>query len=53
VHSLYRPGSYLTGDYWDDFLVLPLAVRPAPPRRIAILGNGAGTTGRAYGHYFP
>src|SRR5687768_7568246 len=20
VHSLYRPGSYLTGDYWDEFL---------------------------------
>ena len=27
VHSLYRPGSYLTGDYWDEFLVLPFAAR--------------------------
>ena len=25
IHSVYRPGSYLTGGYWDDFLVLPLA----------------------------
>jgi spermidine synthase len=53
VHSQYRPGTYLTGDYWDGFLVLPLAARPAPPRTIAILGNAAGTTARAYGHYFP
>src|SRR5581483_4352861 len=53
VHSLYRPWSYLTGGYWDDFLVLPLAARSAPPRRIAILGDAAGTVARAYGHYFP
>ena len=35
VHSLYRPWSYLTGGYWDDFLVLPLAGErgvPAPDR---------------------
>jgi len=53
VHSVYRPWTYLTGNYWDDFLVLPLAARSAPPRRIAILGNAGGTTARAYGHYFP
>jgi spermidine synthase len=53
VHSLYRPGSYLTGDYWDGHLVLPFASRPQPPRRIAILGNGAGTVARAFGHFFP
>jgi spermidine synthase len=53
THSLYRPGSFLTGDYWDDFLVAPRTVLPSPPRRIAILGNAAGTTARAYGHYFP
>jgi spermidine synthase len=54
THSLWRPGTVLTGDYWDDFLVLPFAgARPAPPRRIAILGNAAGTTARAYGRYFP
>jgi spermidine synthase len=53
THSLYVPGSYLTGDYWDQFLVLPFAVGPAPPSRIAILGAAAGTTARAYGRYFP
>jgi spermidine synthase len=53
VHSLYRPGSYLTGDYWDGHLVLPFAARERPPRRIAILGNGAGTVARAYGRFFP
>jgi spermidine synthase len=53
VHSLYRPGEYLTGDYWDGHLVLPAAADPAPPRRIAILGNAGGTVARAFGHYFP
>ncbi len=53
THSLYRPGSYLTDDYWDDFLVAPRTVLGAPPRRLAILGNAGGTTARAYGHYFP
>ncbi len=53
VHSLYRPGSYLTGDYWDEFLVLPFAAATRPPRAVAILGNAAGTTARALGRYFP
>ncbi len=53
VHSLYRPGSYLTGDIWDEYLVLPMATFPRPPARVAILGNAAGTTARALGHYFP
>jgi spermidine synthase len=53
VHSLYRPGSYLTNDYWDEFLVLPFAAGTRPPERVAVLGNAAGTTARAYGHYFP
>jgi spermidine synthase len=48
IHSDYRPWSYLTGGYWDDFLVLAHA-----PRRIAILGDAAGTVARAYGHYYP
>jgi spermidine synthase len=52
-HSLYQPGSYLTGDYWDGFLVDPRVILAQPPRRLAILGNAAGTTARAYGHYFP
>ncbi len=53
VHSLYRQGSYLTGDVWDGYLVVPFAARRDPPRRLAILGNAAGTTARAYGHFFP
>jgi spermidine synthase len=53
VHSLYRPGSYLTDDYWDGHLVLPAAAAAEPPRRIAILGNAGGTVARAFGHYFP
>jgi spermidine synthase len=48
IHSDYRPWSYLTGGYWDDFLVLAHA-----PHRIAILGDAAGTVARAYGHYYP
>jgi spermidine synthase len=53
VHSLYRPGFYLTGDYWDGHLVLPAAASARPPRRIAILGNAAGTVARSFGHFFP
>ena len=34
--------------------MLPFAARcPRRRGRIAILGNAAGTTARAYGHYFP
>jgi spermidine synthase len=53
VHSLYRPGSYLTGDYWDGHLVLRAAASRRPPRRIAILGNAGGTVARSFGHFFP
>jgi spermidine synthase len=53
VHSLYRPGTYLTDNVWDGYLVLPFAGRSEPPRKMAILGNAAGTTARAYGHFFP
>jgi spermidine synthase len=53
VHSQYRPGAWLTGDYWDEMLVLPFAARDRAPRSVAVLGNAAGTTARAYGHFFP
>jgi len=48
-HSLYRPGSYLTGGYWDGMMVLPFTTLQRPPQRVAILGNGAGTMARATG----
>lgn len=53
VHSLLRPNSYLTGDYWDGHLILHAAARERPPRRVAILGNAGGTIARAFGRYFP
>jgi spermidine synthase len=52
-HSKYDPRTVLTGAYWDGYLVLPFAGRPRPPRRMAMLGNAAGTTARAYGRLFP
>ena len=52
-HSRYEPGTVLTGDYWDGFLVMPFAALDRPPRRMAILGNAAGTTARAYGAALP
>ena len=52
IHSIYEPGSYLVGGYWDEMLVAPFA-GSHPPRRVAILGSAAGTTARALGHYFP
>jgi predicted membrane-bound spermidine synthase len=48
-----NPASVLTGDYWDGHLVLNFASRVDPPRRVAILGNAAGTTSRAYEEFFP
>jgi spermidine synthase len=53
VHSVYNPGTVLTDNVWDGYLIDPFAVLPSPPRRMAILGNGAGTTVRAYAKYFP
>jgi len=53
IHSEFRPGEWLTGDYWDEMLVLPFAAGRGGPRSVAILGNAAGTTARAYGHFFP
>jgi len=52
-HSIYNRGSVLTGDVWDGHLVLPFTALDSPPRRVAILGNAAGTTSRAYERFFP
>jgi spermidine synthase len=48
-----NPSSVLTGGYWDGHLVLNFAGRDRAPRRVAILGNAAGTTSRAYEQFFP
>jgi predicted membrane-bound spermidine synthase len=48
-----NPASVLTGDVWDGHLVDHFAARSEPPRRVAILGNAAGTTSRAYEEFFP
>lgn len=53
VHSVYRPGIWLTGNYWDEMLALSLAGRHVPPRTVAILGDAAGTSARQIGHFFP
>ncbi len=53
IHSTYTPGQWLTGNYWDELLVLPTMLRGTAPRSLAILGNAAGTTARQYGHFFP
>jgi len=52
-HSVYQPTTVLTGGVWDGALVLPFAALNRAPRRMAILGNAAGTTARAYGRLFP
>ncbi len=53
LHSLWRPGTVLTGGYWDGMLVAPFAGLTESPRRVAILGNAAGTMARAYAELFP
>jgi spermidine synthase len=54
VHSLWRPGTVLTNNYWDGFLVLPFATGATyPPQRIAILGTAGGTVARAYAAFYP
>ena len=53
VHSVYRPGSVLTQDVWDGYLIGPFAALTEPPGHIAILGTAGGTTARAYEKYFP
>jgi spermidine synthase len=53
IHSVWRPRTVLTGNYWDAYLTLPFSVRDDPPRKIAMLGVAGGTVARAYAKYFP
>jgi predicted membrane-bound spermidine synthase len=48
IHSVWRPRTVLTGNYWDAYLTLPFSVRDDPPRKIAMLGVAGGTVARAY-----
>ena len=52
-HSIWHRDTVLTHNVWDGHLVLPFTVRERPPRTVAILGNAAGTTSRAYEELFP
>jgi spermidine synthase len=52
VHSEYRPDTVLTGGEWDMFLTVP-PLLDHPAQKIAILGNAAGTTARAFGVFYP
>jgi predicted membrane-bound spermidine synthase len=52
VHSVWRKNTVLTGGVWDSFLALP-PLLGRDLRRVAILGNAAGTTARALGVFYP
>jgi spermidine synthase len=52
THSLYRPGTVMTGDYWDTMLEQSKSGGRVP-RSVAILGNAAGTTARTFHVLYP
>jgi spermidine synthase len=52
VHSEWRPDTVLTGGEWDMFLAVP-PLLDRPVEQVAMLGNAGGTTGRAFGVYYP
>jgi spermidine synthase len=52
VHSIWRPGTVLTGGVWDAFLAVPVLLG-RPPERVAILGNAGGTIARAFAEFYP
>jgi spermidine synthase len=52
THSVWRPDTVLTGNYWDLFLMLP-PLLPQPPRSMLVIGNAGGTMARAYGRFYP
>jgi spermidine synthase len=51
-HSVWCPGTVLTGGYWDLFLMLP-PLLPHPPRSLLVIGDAGATIPRAYGRFYP
>jgi spermidine synthase len=51
THSVWRQGEVLTGGVWDTYLAV--ATLAPGPRRVAMLGNAAGTAARAYARFYP
>lgn len=45
IHSIYRPGEYLVGNYWDEHLVLPFVASPAVTGAVSDPGPNPGTAG--------
>ena len=52
THSVWRENEVLTGGVWDTYLAVPQLLR-REPRRVAMLGNAAGTAARAYARFYP
>jgi spermidine synthase len=52
IHSLWRPGTVLTGGVWDTFLLVP-PLLDHPVERMLVIGNAGGTVARAYGKLYP
>ncbi|HEY6584683.1 MAG TPA: fused MFS/spermidine synthase [Gaiellaceae bacterium] len=51
THSVWRKGQVLTGGVWDTY---PAVATLAPQvKRVAMLGNAAGTAARAFAHFYP
>ena len=52
VHSVWYPGSVLTGGEWDMFLLVP-PLLGRPVESMLVIGNAGGTIARAYGELYP
>ncbi|MGH3034416.1 MAG: spermidine synthase [Gaiellaceae bacterium] len=52
IHSLWHPGTVLTGGVWDTFLLVP-PLLDRPVERMLVIGNAGGTVARAYGELYP